>query len=206
MISVGEILKKAREEQKIPLTTIEKQIKIREKFLKAVEANDWNIFTSTIYIKGVIKNYSNFLGLDAKKMLAFFRRDYEKKEEVRFKRRLSSQSFKPETKKTITIAFFIIILLFFIYFSYQLKTYLSPPEAIIVGPKSTIFTKEKKIQVIIKTEKEALVTIMGERIYQNKDGLFEYDLPLHQGVNDLVVEVVGANGKKTTLRKEFLKK
>ncbi|MBI4009457.1 helix-turn-helix domain-containing protein, partial [Candidatus Roizmanbacteria bacterium] len=64
MLSVGEILKKHREKLGIKLSEVEKQIRIREKFLRAIEENDWNIFTSKIYISGIIKNYSQYLGLD----------------------------------------------------------------------------------------------------------------------------------------------
>jgi hypothetical protein len=205
MLTVGEILKQERERQKIPISSVIKQIKVREKFIIAIEENNWKYFTSTIYISGLIKNYSKFLGLEPKKILAFFRRDYEKKEEIKFKKKISSKYLTPETKKAITFFVSFILFLFIIYFGYQLKIYFSPPVVAIVSPTSTKFRSETKIIVKIKTEKEAMVTVSGERIYQNKEGSFEYELPLQKGKNEITVEVVGANGKKTVLKKTYIK-
>ena len=85
MISVGEILKKQREKLNIDFIDVEKATKIRQKFLNAVENNNWRIFSSKVYIEGIIKNYSTFLNLNPTATLAFFRRDYERQESIKFK-------------------------------------------------------------------------------------------------------------------------
>lgn len=205
MLTVGEILKKYREEKQISLHDIEKQIKIRAKFLQAVESNDWNFFSSKIYIIGIIKNYSRFLGLDSRKMLAFFRRDYERKEEVKFKTRISSGRLTPETRKVFGMIIAVIFILFFGYFGLQLKAYLSPPGLTIISPQKSVFSIEDRVRFVAKTDKDAAVTISGERVYQDKYGVFEYDLPLKNGKNILTVEIIGANGKKTIITKTFIK-
>lgn len=205
MLSVGEILKKERQKQGIELSAVEKQIKVRQKFLKAVEENNWSIFTSKIYIEGVIKNYSMFLGLDEKRTLAFFRRDYEKKEAIKFKRKVASLYLISETRRIVIAAIIFIFLLFIGYFGYQLKLYFSPAKVTIVSPNINTFKKQDKIKIVGKTEKDAAVTIFGERIYQNKEGIFEYEFPLHTGKNDLIIEVVGANGRKSYLKKIYVK-
>ncbi len=205
MTSVGELLKQERVKLGINLDEVEKQIKIRQKFLQAVEENNWNIFTSKIYINGIIKNYSLYLGLDPKKTLAFFRRDYERLETVRFKKKVSSRYLAPETRKLAALALILVFLIFFGYFGYQLKVYFSPPKVTIISPKTEVIKKEDKVKVIGKTEKDASVTIFGDRIFQNKEGVFEYEFPLHKGKNELSIEVVGANGKKSVVKKIFTK-
>jgi hypothetical protein len=204
MLSVGEILKAERKKQAIDLKSIEKQLKVREKFLKAVEDNNWKIFSSKIYIIGIIRNYSNFLGLDVERMLAFFRRDYEKTDEVKFKKRITSKYLTPETKKIILIGIVAIFLLFLGYFSYQLKLYFSPPVITIISPRTFIFKKETRIKIVGKTEKDLVINIFGERVYL-KEGKFEYDLPLQPGKNELIIEAIGANGRKSIIKKTFYK-
>src|SRR5450830_1105793 len=103
MLSVGTILKKEREKKGLLLIDIEKQIKVREKYLKAVEEENWSYFSSKIYITGILKNYSRVLNLDHKKILAFFRRDYERKEEVKFKKKITSTYLTSETKKFLKL-------------------------------------------------------------------------------------------------------
>lgn len=206
MLSVGEILKKQREKLGIKLPEVEKQIKIRQKFLDAVEHNNWNVFSTKIYVSGIIKNYSELLGLEPKRTLAFFNRDYERKETIKFKKKVASHYLTSETKKVAITALIIVFVIFFGYFTYQLKQYFSPPTVEILSPKTTNFTNEDRVKIIGKTEKDAAVTIFGERIYQNSDGIFEYEFPLKKGKNELSIEVVGANGRREIIEETYLRK
>ncbi len=203
MLTVGEILKKEREKKGYSLLHIGKKIRIRETFLQAIEENNWSTFTSRIYIEGIIKNYALFLGLDPKRAMAFFRRDYEKKDDVSFRKAVTSKHLVPESKKYATLGIVVLVLLFLAYFGYQLKLYFSPPRVQLIEPKETQFKKVEKVRVMGKTEKEAVVTIYKDRIFQNSDGIFIYDYILKKGRNILTIEVTGANGKKTILTKEF---
>jgi cytoskeletal protein RodZ len=204
MLSVAEILRKGREEKNLTLKEVEKVLRIRVKHLQAVESGDWSKFSSEIYIAGIIKNYATFLNLDEGKLLAFFRREYEEEEYVKFKRRVSNKYLTPETKKIATAGLVIIFLLFIGYFSFQLKLYFSPPLLNLQEPKQSVFKRVDKVRVVGQTEKEATIKIFGDRIYQDQQGIFRYDFPLKLGRNILTIEVVGANGKKTTLEKEFI--
>lgn len=204
MLSVGEMLSKERINKGLTLKQVEKETRIREVQLIAIEKNNWNGFSSKIYITGVIKNYARYLGLDAHKMIVFFRRDYEKKEEVKFKKRVSSQYFHPQTKRLAIAAVVIIAVFFICYFGYQIMLFLAPPKVTILSPKESSFKKVDHVKIEGVTEKDASVSIFGERIYQNKDGIFEYDFPLKQHINELTIEVVGANGKKTVVKKTFI--
>jgi cytoskeletal protein RodZ len=206
MFSVGSILKNEREKRGLLLTDIEKQIKIREKYLSAIEEENWDFFSSKIYIVGILKNYSRILNLDPKKVLAFFRRDYERKDEVRFKKKVTSSYLTSETKKYLKVGLILITIFFVLYFVFQLKTFFSPPAFKLITPQKTNFSVEKAIKISAKTDKDTIVTISGERVYLNKDGVFEYDYPLKEGENKLSINLVGANGKKTTIEKTFYKK
>jgi len=203
MLSVGKLLKDARERKKISLLDVEKRIKVRERFIRALEEDKWNIFTSRIYIIGILKNYARFLELDEHKVLAFFRREYERIEEIKFKKKVSTSYLSSDSKKTIIAGFIFVCMLLVGYFSYQLFLYFKPPSVQILSPLNTTFKRELTVTVVGKTEKEAVITIMGERIYQNKEGLFEYVMSLKKNENPLSIEVVGVNGKKTTLEKVF---
>lgn len=206
MLSVGSILKNEREKKGLLLADIEKKIKVREKYLKAIENEDWNYFSSKIYITGILKNYSRVLNLDHKKILAFFRRDYERKEDVRFKKKITSTYLTSETKKLLKFGFFLLILFFTAYFIFQLKIYFSPPSFSWLSPSSKNFTIENSVKVSGKTDKDTAVTIAGERIFTNNDGVFTYDLPLNEGENKITINLVGANGKTIMIEKTFYKK
>ncbi|NTU72916.1 hypothetical protein HGB07_01945 [Candidatus Roizmanbacteria bacterium] len=204
MISVGELFKRSREKKGLTLRQVEKNIHVREKFLVAIESNDWSVFSSKIYIVGILKNYAVFLGIDHQKVIAFFRRDYERKEETNFRRRVSASYFRPETKNIFASVIAGVFFIFFIYFGYQLSVFLSPPKVSIIAPNQTVFRSTDQIHIVGKTEKEASIIIYGERVYPNREGIFAYDFPIKQGKNELIIEVTGGNGKKTVLKKIFI--
>lgn len=204
MLSVGSIFSKERKRRGLSLKDVEKQIRVREKFLQAIEENDWAAFSSKIYITGIIKNYSRFLDLDVDKMIAYFRRDYERREEVHFKKRVESKYFKSETKRFVIAALSIIFIVFASYFGYQLTQYFALPTLVITDPQQSSFTSTERITVKGKTAPDATIVIFGERVYQNSEGVFEYDLPLKKGNNRLTIEVTGANGRKTEVSRDFI--
>jgi transcriptional regulator with XRE-family HTH domain len=206
MLTAGEILKNQRVKKNLSLTDISKQIKIKDKYLLALENNNWSFFESRVYIEGLIKTYSRFLGLNYKKVLPFFNRDYDGEEVVSFKKRISDKYFTPQLKKIFRTLIFVLIFIFFGYFIYQLKIFLTPPKIILLSPKTDTFYNENLIKIIGKTEKETSINIFGERVYPNQDGVFEYSFPLKKGQNELVIELIGANGKKTVFKKIFYKK
>ena len=205
MITVGEILKTEREKQGLSFQDIEKKIRVRAKFLSAIEKNDWTQFSSNVYISGIIKNYANFLGLDSSRALAFFRREYEKREEgASFKGKLSRGLMLSERRKSTVIGLALVALLFFSYFGYQVYRFLAPPSVIIYEPTESAFRRVDKVAVLGKTEKEAVITIFDSRVFQDESGIFHYDFPLKVGKNKLVIKVQGANGKGTTVEREYV--
>jgi len=205
MITAGEILKNQRIKKNFSLAEISKKTKIKEKYLVALESNNWNFFESPVYIEGLIKNYARFLGLNYKKVLPFFYRDYEGEEKITFRKPISEKYFTLGIKNIFTFMIITIFFIFTLYFAYQIKIFLSPPKIVILSPKNDIFYNERLIKIVGKTEKEATVTIFGEKIYPNEEGIFEYVFPLKKGKNELIIEVEGANGRKTTFKKNFYK-
>lgn len=204
MYTVGDLLHRARKEQNFTIEQVEKFTRIRSKYLQAIENNTWTIFPSKVYISGLIRSYSKFLGINPDKAIAYFRRDYEKRDDVKFRKRLPSLHFLPETKK-IFIGIIIIIVLFFVaYFGYQLNLYFAPPQIVIVSPDKTIFRNTEKIRIIGETANDATVTILGDSYFPNEDGRFIYEFPLKKGKNSLVIEVIGANGRKSSLTQEYI--
>ena len=153
MLSVGKLLKDTRERKKLSLHDVEKRIKVREQFLSAIEADDWSSFSSRIYTTGILKSYTRYLGMDERKILAFFRREYERIEEIKFKEKVSTSYFSSDSKKTIILGFVFICILLVGYFSYQLFQYFKPPTVQIISPTTTSFKREATIKIIGKTEK-----------------------------------------------------
>jgi len=69
MESLGETLRQAREARALTLEEVERQTRIRVKFLRALESDDFSVFPSDIHAKGFLRNYAQFLGLNAEALV-----------------------------------------------------------------------------------------------------------------------------------------
>ena len=67
--SLGKYLKRERENRKISLKEVSKQIKVREPFLRAVEEDRRDLLPSVTYVKGFLSAYAKYLGLDSNEVI-----------------------------------------------------------------------------------------------------------------------------------------
>lgn len=72
MTSIGESLKRAREDKGLDLDRVSDETKIAKRFLAALEAEDFSVFPGDPYAIGFLRNYAEYLGLDAAEMAASF--------------------------------------------------------------------------------------------------------------------------------------
>jgi cytoskeletal protein RodZ len=62
---VGEQLREARETKGLDLHRVERDTKIRTKYLEALESGDFGDLPGEVYARGFLRNYATYLGLDA---------------------------------------------------------------------------------------------------------------------------------------------
>lgn len=204
MRTVGEILKKARMEKRLALEDIEKNLRIRKKFLEALEENEWNKLPSLPYIKGFLRNYSTFLGLAPEEMVAIFRRQFRDQEKAGLlPEGITHPLNEPILRFTPQIAVIGVIIVFvFFFFGYlffQYRTYTSPPNLTISVPAEGETIKTDKVQVRGKTDVDAVVSVNNIQIAINETGEFSTTLTLPPGVNAIIIEATSKFGKKNTI-------
>ncbi|MBA3435823.1 MAG: helix-turn-helix domain-containing protein [Chloroflexi bacterium] len=71
--ALGEMLRVARERKGVDLYRVERDTKIRARHLDALESGDYAALPSAVYIKGFLRNYAVYLGLDPDETLARWR-------------------------------------------------------------------------------------------------------------------------------------
>jgi hypothetical protein len=64
MFEIGNSLREARERQGLDYGEVELATKIRAKYIRALEDEEFEILPSATYIKGFMRSYAEFLGLD----------------------------------------------------------------------------------------------------------------------------------------------
>lgn len=74
---IGETLREARSRRKVDLSQVEAAIKIRVRYLQAIENEEWDALPGGAYTRGFIRTYAAYLGLDGDRLADDFRREVE---------------------------------------------------------------------------------------------------------------------------------
>jgi cytoskeleton protein RodZ len=67
---IGHLLERARRRQGVSLEEAEKATRIRKDFLQRLESDDHSAMPEPIYVRGFVKAYANYLGLDGDRFAA----------------------------------------------------------------------------------------------------------------------------------------
>jgi cytoskeletal protein RodZ len=65
MATLGEEFRSAREARGLSLSDVAERLHIRSVYLAAIEEEDWKAIGAPVYVRGFMRTYARFLGLDA---------------------------------------------------------------------------------------------------------------------------------------------
>jgi cytoskeleton protein RodZ len=71
---IGPTLREARSRRKVDLSEVEAAIKIRVRYLQAMENEEWDALPGGAYTRGFIRTYASYLGLDGERLADDYRR------------------------------------------------------------------------------------------------------------------------------------
>jgi hypothetical protein len=75
--SVGKTLREARRRRGVKLAEVEATTRIRARFLRALENEEWEVLPGEAYTRGFIRTYAGYLGLDGARLAEEHRRDVD---------------------------------------------------------------------------------------------------------------------------------
>ncbi len=207
MKTVGSILREARIGKRLSLEQVERDTKIRLKFLTAIESDDYSGLPSVSYAKGFIKNYGIYLGLSADTVLAFFRRQTQETPKATLLPKGISESlngswFRLTPGRFLALLLFIFTGIFLVYFGIQYRKLQIPPFLTLNSPKEKLISSERRIDVDGKTDPDATVTINTISVLVRKDGRFFDQITLEEGIHTITVVATSRFGKSKTLIRE----
>ncbi len=217
--TVGDILKEKRQVLGLKLSTIEQELKIKEKYLAYLESNRFQAFESKVQAKGFLKNYAQFLGLNHEMMVALYRRDFENKDmkrKIEIEEENEELELKKESifsnivikKKHITIFTLLLIVLFTTLLIVNiLQRTFSKPELILFEPFEISGSYEGKIayeenDIILKgqIEKGSSILINSIPISVNSEYRFESNtIPTTDEETLITVTTENSLGAKTEM-------
>ena len=78
MPEIGDQLRETRMRSRIDITEVEAATKIRAKYLRALENEEWDLLPGPTFVKTFLRTYADYLGLDARNLVEEYRQRYER--------------------------------------------------------------------------------------------------------------------------------
>src|SRR5215217_2112765 len=82
MPSIGETLREARMRQRLDIADVESRTKIRAKYLRALENEEFGMLPGPTFVKTFLRTYAEALGLDPQVLVEEYRATYESRDEI----------------------------------------------------------------------------------------------------------------------------
>ncbi|OQA52984.1 MAG: hypothetical protein BWY43_00272 [candidate division WS2 bacterium ADurb.Bin280] len=198
--TLGELLRRNRRKNKITLEQAEESTKIRQKYLKAIEGDDWGAFSSRVYALGFVRRYSDFLGLNGKQLIDEHQDEFIriKSKQVRlnaFGEKISTFAITP--KLLISSLSIILVLSAAIYIGYSVKNLSNPPFINIISPLDEN-AQSREVVIEGKTNDTAVVDINGLGVSIDENGYFNQKVVLEEGLNLFEIKSTNRLGKQSS--------
>jgi cytoskeletal protein RodZ len=202
MKTVGQILQQSRSARKLEVAEVARITRIRSQYLIALEADDYSQLPSATVAKGFIRNYGQFLGLNAIYLSAVFRRDFAENPQGQIVPRGMVEPVSKTTlwspKSTIIALVTLLFTLFGSYLTYQYIQLLGPPFLEVTSPLMDTVTDQDTIQITGRTDPEATILVNDQSLVLDKGGQFSVRIPLNPGDNLVTVIATSKTGKITS--------
>lgn len=207
MKTVGSMLREARLKKGITPQGVEQAIKIREKYILAIEADNFGILPSPSYAKGFVRNYAEYLGMPTDAVMAFFRRQMTDVTRASLlPKGVSDPLNAPFVHLTpgrfIGILVSMLFVVFMLYLGTQYFKIGKAPPLTLTSPVNQQIVESSRVVVEGKTQPDTTVMINGISTIVRDDGRFYEQIAVEPGVNKITVTATSRFGKVTTLVRE----
>lgn len=104
---------------KIDVNEVEQETKIRAKYLRALENEEYNLLPGPAYVKSFIRTYSDYLGLDGRELVDIYKHTYERHDDegavfgTRLERGLGNTG-RRRRWIAVALAIVVVVLLLFV--------------------------------------------------------------------------------------------
>lgn len=205
MARLGDALRQQREQMGVTLEQAAEDTRIREKFLLAIESGDYQSLPGTVYTKGFLRNYAEYLNLDPEEMVALYTGERGGVEPARTfapMKPLVKRSFIFTPAVLVPVVVLAGILLFVGYIYYQFTNFAVAPHVDITDPPGDAVSQIAEYTVKGRTNPEGRITVRVSPgldtindVRPASDGTFTVTVPLKPGPNHIEVQVLDPSGK-----------
>ena len=78
MPEIGQTLRETRMRNRMDITEVEAGTKIRAKYLRALENEEWDLLPGPTFVKTFLRSYADYLGLDSRQLVEEYKQRFER--------------------------------------------------------------------------------------------------------------------------------
>lgn len=193
---LGEVLRAAREAKFVDLARVERDTKIRARYLSALERGEYRDLPGTVYVKGFLRNYGIYLGLDPEYLIDLYRLEQGG---LAFERASGALPMGPRRLRVpralvitpgalAAVVLTVLVIAFGVYLVGEFVTFARTPDLRITEPATDVVGwTGSQYTVRGTTEPNATITVDGLRenptVKADATGAFEISVKLLPGAN-----------------------
>jgi cytoskeletal protein RodZ len=193
---LGDVLRAAREAKGVDLPRVERETKIRERYLSALERGEYRELPGSVYTKGFLRNYGAYLGLDPEYLIDLYRLESASLAAERPRVPAPPRPLATRRRRTFVVTpgavaaaiLTILVGAFIAWIGYEFVSFARQPELRITDPAGNI-SAHTELSIVVRgvTEPNASVTVSNLRenptVRADANGRFEVTLALVPGSN-----------------------
>jgi len=209
--TLGDELKSWREKRGLSIEEAAETANVQEKYIRALEKNEFNNLPEPLYSKNFLKAYLRTLGLKESKFLKIFEEEWKLANQsnagVSGKKQVNQLSkihliVAPRVLKIFLVS--LVGLAIIIYLIWQIDLLLRPPELMIYEPPDDITTAEAQIDITGLVDPEALLEINNQEVVTDSIGNFDHALDLQRGLNIVTIKAWKRHSRETVLYRKII--
>src|SRR5215213_2581292 len=78
MPEIGQTLRETRLRNRVDIAEVEAGTKIRAKYLRALENEEWDLLPGPTFVKTFLRSYADYLGLDSRQLVEEYKQRFER--------------------------------------------------------------------------------------------------------------------------------
>lgn len=193
-LTLGEKLRKLRQQYRMSYAEIAKATRIQAKYLEYLENGEYGKLPAEVYVRGFLRNYARHLGLDDEAFLKLYDKEKDIRENLGQEPGVKESVRYPVmnawiiTPRTILITLLTLVLGgTFLYLVTEFRSFVAEPRLIIQSPLPGATIDGSGVLLRGQTDPGAVVTANGEPVFVGSSGEFSEEITLQQGLNRVVV-------------------
>jgi len=202
--TLGEQLKNLRGEGRVTLFEVSRETKIPLKYIEMIEEGEYEKLPPDVYVKGFLRAYAEFLGIDPKKIINLYEREKDIKSNLNggekkapiSKKKTRLPRFVVTPRIIIAVLVAVVVIGGFSYLYGQIGRFAAVPRLVITSPASDENIAGNSISVSGYTDEDAKLTINDQPVLVSDKGEFKEDILLQGGVNSITISALNRFNKE----------